>query len=224
MQRRPNVTGLRGRDTNSAIQRLMKRAFDFCASLVALVLVSPILGIIAVAVRMSSPGPVLFRARRAGLDGRPFDMLKFRTMRQSSPDIRNPDGSTFNAAGDPRVTRTGVWLRRTSLDELPQLWNVICGDMSLVGPRPDLPDQLRLYTEADYRRLRVRPGITGLAQVSGRNRLTWQQRRALDIEYVSSRTMWLDLSILARTVPGVLLGRDVFGVTDNRPHDESRQD
>jgi lipopolysaccharide/colanic/teichoic acid biosynthesis glycosyltransferase/glycosyltransferase involved in cell wall biosynthesis len=210
-------------DTNSAIQRLMKRAFDFCASLVALVLVSPILGIIAVAVRVSSPGPVLFRARRAGLAGRPFDMLKFRTMRQGSPDLRNPDGSTFNAAGDPRVTHTGAWLRRTSLDELPQLWNVICGDMSLVGPRPDLPDQLRLYTEADYQRLRVRPGITGLAQVSGRNRLTWQQRRALDLEYVSARSMWLDLSILARTVPGVLFGRGVFGVTDNEPHDESRQ-
>ena len=201
----------------------MKRAFDFCASLVALVLVSPILGIIAVAVRASSPGPVLFRARRAGVDGRPFDMLKFRTMRQDSPDLRNPDGSTFNAAGDPRVTHTGAWLRRTSLDELPQLWNVICGDMSLVGPRPDLPDQLRLYTEADYQRLRVRPGLTGLAQVSGRNRLTWQQRRALDLEYVSSRSMWLDLSILARTVPGVLFGRGVFGVTDNEPHDESRQ-
>ena len=189
----------------------MKRAFDFCASLVALVLVAPILVIVAVAVRVSSPGPVLFRARRAGVDGRPFDMLKFRTMRRDSPDLRNPDGSTFTAAGDPRVTRTGAWLRRKSLDELPQLWNVICGDMSLVGPRPDLLDQLRLYTEADYQRLQVRPGITGLAQVSGRNRLTWQQRRALDLEYVSSQSMWLDLSILARTVPGVLFGRGVFG-------------
>jgi len=199
----------------------MKRAFDVCASLAALVLLSPILAAVAVAVRLSSPGPAIFRAQRAGLDGKPFDMLKFRTMRQGSPDLRNPDGSTFNAADDPRVTRLGAWLRRTSLDELPQLWNVIRGDMSLVGPRPDLPDQLRLYSKADYRRLGVRPGLTGLAQVTGRNRLTWQQRREVDLEYVSSRTMWLDLSILARTVPGVLSGRDVFGATDDEPHDDS---
>jgi lipopolysaccharide/colanic/teichoic acid biosynthesis glycosyltransferase len=149
-------------------------------------------------------------------------MFKFRTMRQGSADLRNPDGSTFNAADDPRLTRTGSWLRRTSLDELPQLWNVIRGDMSLVGPRPDLPDQLRLYTEADYGRLQVRPGITGLAQVRGRNRLTWQQRREVDLEYVSSRTMWLDLSILARTVPGVLSRRGVFGAAHDEPHDDSR--
>jgi lipopolysaccharide/colanic/teichoic acid biosynthesis glycosyltransferase len=200
----------------------MKRAFDFFASLVALVVLAPILAAVAVAVRVSSPGPVIFRAQRAGLGGRPFDMLKFRTMRQGSADLRNPDGSTFNAADDPRLTRTGSWLRRTSLDELPQLWNVIRGDMSLVGPRPDLPDQLRLYTEADYGRLQVRPGITGLAQVRGRNRLTWQQRREVDLEYVSSRTMWLDLSILARTVPGVLSGRGVFGATHDEPHDDSR--
>lgn len=191
----------------------MKRALDLCASLVALVVLSPLLCGIAVAVRFSSPGPVLFQARRAGLGGRGFEMLKFRTMFQGSPDIRNPDGSTFNATDDPRVTRIGEWLRRTSLDELPQLWNVIRGDMSLVGPRPDLPDQLVLYSEADVGRLVVRPGITGLAQVSGRNQLTWEQRRALDLEYVSSRSSWLDLCILARTVPGVLLGRGVSGAS-----------
>jgi lipopolysaccharide/colanic/teichoic acid biosynthesis glycosyltransferase len=201
----------------------MKRAFDLMASLAAVVLLSPVFAAVALAIRVTSPGPVLFRALRAGVDGRTFGMLKFRTMQPGAPDLRNPDGSTFNAADDPRVTRVGAWLRRTSLDELPQLWNVIRGEMSLVGPRPDLPDQLALYSTADRERLRVRPGITGLAQVRGRNRLSWEQRRQIDLEYVASHTMWLDLSILARTVPGVLFGRGVFTATDDERHDPSRQ-
>jgi undecaprenyl phosphate N,N'-diacetylbacillosamine 1-phosphate transferase len=138
-------------------------------------------------------------------------MLKFRTMTSGAPDLRNPDGSTYSASDDSRVTPLGRWLRRTSLDELPQLLNVLNGDMSLVGPRPELPDQISQYTAADRRRLDVRPGITGLAQVSGRNALTWQQRRALDVEYVNSMTFSGDVVLLLRTLPSVLGGRGVFG-------------
>lgn len=195
----------------------MKRILDICASGVLLILFTPLLLAIAIVLRMSTQGPVFYWSRRVGLHGRSFDMLKFRTMTAEAPDVRNPDGSTYSAADDPRVTRAGHWLRRTSLDELPQLWNVLRGDMSLVGPRPDLPDQIRYYAPADYRRLDVRPGITGLAQVSGRNNLSWKERRALDCEYVKSRTFLVDLRILARTVPGVLRSRGVFF----RPHDKT---
>ena len=127
-----------------------------------------------------------------------------------TPDLRNPDGSTFNAAQDARVTSIGAWLRRTSLDELPQLWNVLRGDMSLVGPRPDLVDQLSYYDAADRERFNVRPGITGLAQVSGRNSLTWKERRAIDLEYIGSQSLWLDVHILWRTLAGLMHSRNVF--------------
>jgi lipopolysaccharide/colanic/teichoic acid biosynthesis glycosyltransferase len=200
----------------------MKRLFDVCAAGIALLLLTPLLLAIAVLLRIAAPGPVLFRSRRLGQHGRTFDMLKFRTMTPGSPDVRNPDGSTYSAAADPRVTRVGRWLRRTSLDELPQLWNVLRGEMSLVGPRPDLPDQVRYYAPADHRRLDVRPGITGLAQISGRNSLSWEERRRLDRQYVASRTFLVDLGILARTVPGVLRSTGVFVTPDDETCDESR--
>jgi lipopolysaccharide/colanic/teichoic acid biosynthesis glycosyltransferase len=150
-------------------------------------------------------------------------MLKFRTMVANAPDLRNPDGSTYSGADDPRVTPLGRLLRKTSLDELPQLWNVVRGDMSLVGPRPDLPDQSRHYSADDWRRLEVRPGITGLAQVSGRNELPWSERRALDLRYVAGMSLGLDLRILLRTLPGVARSRGVFGqprqpTVEHEPH------
>ncbi len=188
----------------------MKRFFDVIVSALGLLLLSPALVVLAILVRLSSPGPAIYRGQRLGLNGRPFGMAKFRTMDVGTPDLRNADGSTFNAADDSRVTRLGAWLRRTSLDELPQLWNVLRGDMSLVGPRPDLVDQAVFYSDADYRRLTIRPGITGLAQVSGRNSLTWKERRALDLQYVDTRSFLMDLRILWRTIPGALRARDVF--------------
>lgn len=189
----------------------MKRTFDVAVSAAALVVLAPLLAAIAILVRFSSPGPVIYRSVRLGHRGRPLHMLKFRTMAAGAPDLRNPDGSTYNAAGDPRVTKAGAWLRRTSLDELPQLWNVLKGEMSLVGPRPDLFDQQALYAPEDYRRLEVKPGITGLAQTRGRNAASWAERRRLDVEYVDSHTFAGDLIILARTIPGVLRGRGVYG-------------
>jgi lipopolysaccharide/colanic/teichoic acid biosynthesis glycosyltransferase len=189
----------------------MKRIFDVIVSAAALVILSPLLIALAVLVRISSRGPVIYRSPRLGHGGRRFDMLKFRTMVANAPDIRNPDGSTYNAAGDPRVTAAGAWLRRTSLDELPQLWNVMKGDMSLVGPRPDLVDQKAFYAPEDFRRLEVRPGITGLAQTSGRNLTSWAHRRRLDVEYVKSHSLLGDLLILKRTVSDVFRGRGVYG-------------
>jgi lipopolysaccharide/colanic/teichoic acid biosynthesis glycosyltransferase len=189
----------------------MKRAFDVVVSAAALLLLAPVLAIVAAVVKSSSPGPVIYRSPRLGLHGSRFDMLKFRTMVVAAPDVRNPDGSTYNAPDDPRVTRAGAWLRRTSLDELPQLWNVLKGDMSLVGPRPDLVDQRSLYSPEDFRRLEVRPGITGLAQTRGRNETSWAGRRRLDVEYVESHSFMGDLAILFRTVPGVIRGRGVYG-------------
>ena len=188
----------------------MKRAFDLFVSAAALILLAPLLALLAVAVRVSSPGPVLYRSRRAGRGGRPFDLFKLRTMKVGAPDVRNSDGSTFNAADDPRLTPVGAWLRRTSLDELPQLMNVLRGEMSLVGPRPDLVDQVDQYVASHRRRLDVRPGITGLAQVSGRNELSLDARRELDVRYVETRTFWMDLRILARTFPVVLHAHGVY--------------
>lgn len=187
----------------------MKRVLDVVVSLAALLLLAPLLALLALAVRATSRGPVLFRQQRLGLAGIPFPILKFRTMRHNAEDIRNPDGSAYSAADDPRVTRIGRWMRQASLDELPQFWNVVRGDMSLVGPRPDQADQLRYYTPEDRIKLRMRPGITGLAQISGRNRITWERRRQLDSEYVIHWTLGSDLRILLLTIPYVLLRRDI---------------
>ena len=209
--------------TRGVLDRALKRALDVGVSAGALVVLSPVLAAIAVAVRTTSDGPALFRNHRLGRHGQTFEMLKFRTMAVGAPDVRNPDGSTYWHPDDPRTTKVGRWLRRTSLDELPQLWNVLRGDMSLVGPRPDLPDQIRYYAQEDHVRLAVRPGITGLAQVSGRNALTWEERRRLDREYVASMNIINDLRILARTVPGVLSTRGIFGNADRKVHDSRHQ-
>jgi lipopolysaccharide/colanic/teichoic acid biosynthesis glycosyltransferase len=187
----------------------MARARDLLIGSVALAVVSPLMLVCALAVRRSSPGPVFFRQQRLGLHGRPFHLLKFRSMVHNAPDLRNPDGSAYTGEDDPRVTRVGRFFRKTSLDELPQLCNVLRGDMSLVGPRPDQVDQIRFYTGTEKRKLNVKPGITGLAQISGRNNISWDRRKALDVQYVDRQSFWLDLTILAKTIPYVLLKRDV---------------
>jgi lipopolysaccharide/colanic/teichoic acid biosynthesis glycosyltransferase len=176
----------------------MKLIFDRLVAGSALVVLAPLLAGIAIAVRVSLGSPVLFRQVRPGLHGRPFTMLKFRTMRDAV-DARKrllPDAE--------RLTPLGRFLRRTSLDELPELWNVIRGEMSLVGPRPLLMDYLPLYTPEQARRHEVRPGITGWAQVNGRNSVAWEDRFRLDVWYVDNRSFLLDLKILVRTVQRVL--------------------
>jgi lipopolysaccharide/colanic/teichoic acid biosynthesis glycosyltransferase len=176
--------------------RRIKRFCDLLIASAVLVLTAPLLLAVACAVRATLGSPVLFRQRRPGLNARPFTMVKFRTMR--------PSRDAGPADDARRLTRLGAWLRATSLDELPTLWCVVKGDMSLVGPRPLLMEYLDRYTPEQARRHQVAPGVTGLAQVSGRNRLTWEARFALDLEYVDRRSLRLDLWILARTLRGVL--------------------
>jgi lipopolysaccharide/colanic/teichoic acid biosynthesis glycosyltransferase len=176
----------------------LKRAFDAAAAAAALVVLSPVIAAVAVAVRVGLGAPVIFRQERPGLHARSFTLYKFRSMR----DAAGPDGLPLPDA--ERLTRFGRLLRRTSLDELPQLWNVLRGDMSLVGPRPLLTQYLPLYTPEQARRHEVRPGLTGLAQVGGRNALSWDERFRLDVRYVDERSFLLDLRILAATAGGVL--------------------
>lgn len=177
----------------------VKRLLDITVSTLAVTLLSPVLAITALVVRQRLGSPVLFRQVRPGLNGKPFEMLKFRTML----DAVGPDGQPLADAA--RLTSFGRFLRSTSLDELPGLWNVLRGDMSLVGPRPLLMDYLPLYTPSQARRHDVRPGVTGWAQVNGRNAISWEQKFELDTWYVDNVSLWLDLKIMLLTVRKVLI-------------------
>ena len=176
----------------------IKRAFDFGASLLALILLSPLLALIASLVRLQLGSPILFRQQRPGLCGNPFIIYKFRTM----TDARGAHGNLLPDA--QRLTPLGRFLRSTSLDELPELFNVLKGDMSLVGPRPLLMQYLERYTPEQMRRHEVRPGLTGWAQINGRNAITWEEKFTLDVWYVDHQSLWLDLKIIALTVWKVL--------------------
>jgi lipopolysaccharide/colanic/teichoic acid biosynthesis glycosyltransferase len=188
----------------SPLAERAKRALDVVGAATGLAVGAPVLGAAAVLIKREDGGPVFYRQSRVGQDGRDFHVLKLRTMVMDAE--RQGAGFAVNDR-DPRITRVGDVLRRTSLDELPQLWNVLRGDMSLVGPRPTLRYQVEQYTERQRRRLEVRPGVTGWAQVNGRTSLPWSQRIELDVWYVEHRSLLLDLRILARTV-GVLLRRE----------------
>lgn len=187
----------------------MKRAVDIVGATIALVLFGVPMIVVALLIKMLDPGPVFFRQARLGQHGKPFQIFKFRSMKINAPDIRNEDGSAFSGDDDPRVTKLGKFLRKTSLDELPQFINVLWGQMSLVGPRPDQVDQIQYYTEHEKQKLLVKPGITGLAQISGRNSISWEQRKELDVSYSLNHSILGDLAILVRTMPYVLLRRDV---------------
>ncbi len=175
---------------------IAKRALDVAGASVGLLVSAPFLAAAAAAVKLEDRGPVLYRQRRVGRDGGEFDLLKLRTMVVGAERL----GAGYAVdEGDPRITRAGRVLRRLSIDELPQLWNVVRGDMSLVGPRPTLAYQVERYTDRQRRRLDVLPGITGWAQIHGRASLPWDERIELDVWYVEHRSFWLDLRILART-------------------------
>ena len=175
----------------------MKRLIDLCVSLILLILLSPVMLVVAIGVALDVGVPLIFRQRRPGLKGRPFDLYKFRTMRGAH------SGELHTSADALRLTRFGRWLRATSLDELPELWNVLRGDMSLVGPRPLLMRYLPLYTREQMRRHDVKPGLTGWAQVNGRNALGWDDKFKLDLWYVDHWSMSLDLKILLLTATAV---------------------
>jgi lipopolysaccharide/colanic/teichoic acid biosynthesis glycosyltransferase len=176
----------------------VKRALDVLVSALALVILSPLLLVTAALVRWRLGHPVLFRQERPGIHGRPFTLVKFRTMRDAPVDPTN------GSADRDRLTPFGAKLRSTSLDELPELWNVLKGDMSLVGPRPLLMHYLPLYSERQARRHKVKPGITGWAQINGRNNSPWTDRLEMDVWYVENRSFLLDLKILAKTIPSAL--------------------
>lgn len=178
--------------------RAGKRILDLAVSVSLALLFSPVLGVLAILVRRNLGGPVLFRQVRPGWQGQPFTLVKFRTMHE----LRDADGSLLSDAD--RLTRFGRFLRSTSLDELPELWNVIRGEMSLVGPRPLLMQYLPRYSPEQARRHALRPGITGWAQVNGRNALTWEQKFALDVWYVDHVSLALDLKVLARTLAAIV--------------------
>jgi lipopolysaccharide/colanic/teichoic acid biosynthesis glycosyltransferase len=181
----------------------VNRALDIAGASLGLVLASPILAAAALAIKLEGGGPVLYRQRRVGKDGREFELVKLRTMVVGAE--RQGAGWAVNH-GDPRITRVGTMLRRLSLDEVPQLLNVVRGEMSLIGPRPTLAYQVEQYTPHQRRRLDVRPGITGWAQVQGRASLPWEERIELDVWYVDHRSPWLDLKILARTPLALFVG------------------
>jgi lipopolysaccharide/colanic/teichoic acid biosynthesis glycosyltransferase len=181
----------------------VNRAVDVAGAALGLAVASPVLGLAALAIKLEDGGPVLYRQRRVGLGGREFELLKLRTMVVGA----ERQGAGFAVdVGDPRITRAGRLLRRLSIDELPQLWNVVRGDMSLIGPRPTLRYQVERYTARQRRRLEVKPGITGWAQIHGRARLPWEDRIELDVWYVEHRSPWVDLRILARTPLALLSG------------------
>jgi lipopolysaccharide/colanic/teichoic acid biosynthesis glycosyltransferase len=186
---------------------VLRRAFDVVVSGLALVLTSPVLAAAIVAIRLETPGHPIYRQRRIGMDGRPFDVLKLRTMVAGAESMGS--GLAVNE-GDPRITRVGAVLRRFSIDELPNLVNVLRGDMAIIGPRPTVPVQVEQYTERQRGRLAVRPGITGWAQVNGRTSLPWNERIELDLWYIEHRSWRLDLQILARTAAIVLGGEGLY--------------
>ncbi|HEV7161898.1 MAG TPA: sugar transferase [Solirubrobacteraceae bacterium] len=186
---------------------MIRRLVDIVVSASVLALSSPLLALAALAIRLESPGPVIYRQRRAGLDGHPFEVLKLRTMVDGAEHLGA--GLAVNA-NDSRITRVGALLRRTSLDELPNLVNVLRGEMSLIGPRPTLPVQVEQYTERQRGRLSLRPGITGWAQVNGRASLPWADRIELDLYYIEHRSLALDVRILWRTVAMVLGGSGLY--------------
>jgi lipopolysaccharide/colanic/teichoic acid biosynthesis glycosyltransferase len=186
---------------------VIRRAVDVAVSALLLALASPVLAVAVVAIRLESPGGAIYRQRRIGRGGRPFEVLKLRTMVTGAEQI---GAGLAIDANDPRVTRAGALLRRTSVDELPNLVNVLRGEMSLIGPRPTLPGQVASYTPRQRGRLAVRPGITGWAQVNGRAALPWSERIELDLHYIEHRSLALDLRILWRTVAIVLGGGGLY--------------
>jgi len=195
-------------------QLALKRLFDFFASGLALLVLSPLFGVIALVIKLSSLGPVFFRQERVGVNGRKFTLLKFRTMvkdaekKLESLRVKNEmKGPVFKISNDPRITPVGAYLRKFSLDELPQLWNVFKGDMSLVGPRPPLAKEVKEYDSWQRRRLSMKPGITCIWQAEGRNKITdFNEWAKLDLEYIDTWSIWLDLKLLFKTVPAVLFG------------------
>ena len=191
-------------------RHIFKRLIDVLLTIIGIPIFVVIFVIVAPIIILEDKGPVFYNAPRLGKNGKVFTMYKFRSMKVNAPDIRNSDGSTFNAKDDPRMTRIGRFLRNSSLDEVPQMINVLKGDMSVIGPRPDLPEHYDLYNGDEKRKLEIRPGITGYSQAYYRNEIPWRERIQCDIYYIDNMTMLFDLKILFKTVISVLSSKSVY--------------
>jgi undecaprenyl phosphate N,N'-diacetylbacillosamine 1-phosphate transferase len=188
------------------MKNLSKRICEFLISLSAVVILSPVFAIIVIAIRVSSKGAAVFKQERAGKDGKPFTFYKFRTMKANV----DPFGSSPKSGDDPRLTKIGKFLREYSLDELPQLLNVLKGDMSIVGPRPLYISQMAEWNERQKKRLLVKPGLTGLAQISGRGELTREEKLELDVKYVETASFWTDIKIILKTIAQVFSRKSIY--------------
>lgn len=191
-------------------RKFFKRIFDLIVAVIVLPFWLVILIVIGPIIYFQDKGSIFYNAPRLGKDGKIFKMYKFRSMKINAPDIRNEDGSTFNAEDDPRLTKIGKFVRKTSLDETPQLLNIIKGDMSIIGPRPDLPEHMELYEGIEKRKLEIRPGITGYSQAYFRNTIPWKERIKNDIYYIDHLTIWMDIKIFFKTAVSVLKRQDIF--------------
>lgn len=196
----------------------LKRVIDFVIAMLAIIVLMPLFVVVALLIKLTDLGPVFFVQTRIGRDGVPFCCLKFRSMRPDADQMKkdllsqshHKDGRTFKIAKDPRITTFGRFIRKFSIDELPQLWNVVRGDMSLVGPRPSCPQEVAIYHREDWGRLQVKPGLTCIWQVAGRGDIPFEQQVQLDLEYVENASLWLDFKLLLMTVPAVLFARGAY--------------
>lgn len=203
-------------------ENFVKRLLDIVLGLCALPFVLICIAILGPLIKHEDGGPVFYNAPRVGKDGRSFTMYKFRSMRVNAPDLVMEDGSTYNGADDPRMTKIGAFMRRTSLDEFPQFLNVLKGDMSIVGPRPDLAREVELYQGEERLKLQVKPGVTGYAAVYGRNSLPWHERLALDVYYVKHLSFVLDAKVFFRTFVVVFAQEGVY-IKDNGDDENPQQ-
>jgi lipopolysaccharide/colanic/teichoic acid biosynthesis glycosyltransferase len=191
-------------------RKYLKRCFDLIISIIALPFWLIVLSIVGPMIYFQDKGAIFYNASRLGKDGHVFKMYKFRSMKVNAQDIRNKDGSTFNAENDPRLTNIGKFIRKTSIDETPQLLNVLKGDMSIIGPRPDLPEHIHEYVNDEARKLEVRPGVTGYNQAYFRNTVPWKERIKNDIYYINHLTMLMDLKVFFKTIESVLNRKDIY--------------
>ncbi|AMC94057.1 UDP-phosphate galactose phosphotransferase [Erysipelothrix larvae] len=192
-------------------QEYFKRIFDLLLAIIAFPMFLVIVVVIVPLIYFEDKGTLFYNAPRLGKNGKSFNMYKFRSMKMNAPDIRNFDGSTYNAKDDQRLTKIGRFIRKTSLDETPQLLNVFKGDMSIIGPRPDLIEHRSLYEGNEYRKLEVRPGITGYSQAYFRNAIPWKDRIKKDIYYIDHLTLWMDVKVLLKTVVLIIKREKVYG-------------
>ncbi|MEA5017698.1 MAG: sugar transferase [Erysipelotrichaceae bacterium] len=191
-------------------RNFFKRIIDLVLAIIALPFWLILLLVIGTIIYFQDKGSIFYNAPRLGRDGKIFKMYKFRSMKMNAPDLRNKDGSTFNAEDDLRLTKIGNFIRKTSLDETPQLLNILKGDMSIIGPRPDLPEHMMLYEGNEARKLEIRPGVTGYNQAYFRNTVPWKERIKNDIYYIDNLTLWMDIKVFFKTAVSVIKREDVF--------------